>query len=582
MSLQETPTRRAVSPAQPARRNRRFPAFHVLAWLLVLAAAAGIIYPLVRLVQSLFFVDGRPTADPFRQAFTMAGIGGAIANTVLVVGCGTLLALIAGCAFAWLNERTDARLGWLAKVLPLVPLLVPPLAGAVGWLFLLEPQSGVLNVALRSALAHLGLNLANGPINILTLPGLIFLYGLILMPYCYLPVANALSQVDPALDEASRVSGARPFRTALRVSLPAVKPAIAVGGLQAAMIGFATLSIPLIIGTPAGIGILSVVIYRLLEVSYPPQVGAATALGCVVLVIILALAAVQRRIVRSQAYSRTVNRNTTSRPIRLGAWRPVARAAMWCFILVAAVLPLAGLVYMSLQPFWTSKLSLAHLSFDNYQNIFAAGQSTAQGLRDSLVLGAAGALIAILAGTVIAMFVAGRPGVVSRGVERIVSLPGTISHLILAVGFLAAFAGAPFYLGNTFTLLLLAYVILFLPLAYFSAAAAHASIPPELLEASSVAGIGPGGTFRRVLLPLMSVPLVGGVITVFVLIVGEFTASVLLAGTGTPVIGFTIIGLYNAGSFPEVAALGVLMTLVTMVVAGSLILISGRRTNATG
>jgi iron(III) transport system permease protein len=57
---------------------------------------------------------------------------------------------------------------------------------------------------------------------------------------------------------------------------------------------------------------------------------------------------------------------------------------------------------------------------------------------------------------------------------------------------------------------------------------------------------------------------------------------VLLAGTGTPVIGFTIIGLYNAGSFPEVAALGVLMTLVTMVVAGSLILISGRRTNATG
>jgi iron(III) transport system permease protein len=566
-SVTETVT---VTPA-PTGRGRRGARFSLrplslLTAVVALAFALLLTYPLVRLILEVFVDDGGLTAEPFREAFALPGIWGTIRNTLLIVVGATVLATLLACLFAWLNERTDARLGFVADVMPITPLLVPAIAGTVGWVFLLAPRSGILNVLLRDLLGAVGIDIGDeGPINLFTVWGLVFLYTLVLLPYVYLPIAAAMVRLDPALEEASRVAGVGPFRSFLKVVVPAIKPAIAGGMLVAVVMGLATFSVPIIVGTSARIDVLSVRIYTLLTFSFPPSTEPAVALSVVLLVFVLLGSLLQRRVVKSGAHATIGGKGTRGDVVRLGRFKPVARTLMVLFVAVASVLPLLGLFYISLRPFWTASLDFQNLSFANYQEVLINREVTSAALQNSVMLGAAGAILGMLAATLLALYVGGG----SRGgkfVDGLAKAPGAFSHIVLAVAFLAAFAGPPFRIGGTLLLLFMAYILFNMPQGYLTAFSSYTQLSRELSEASAISGAGPGRTLRRILLPLMLPGLVGGAAVLFVLGIGEVTASALLAGTQTPVIGFVIVDLWAGGTFPQIAALGAIMTVVTATV----------------
>src|SRR5690606_33358683 len=147
--------------------------------------AAVVIYPVATIVFRLFTSDGSPSLSSFEKAMQQPGIFGVVTNTIIVVAVSAFLATVGGTLFAWLNERTDARMGVLTDVLPVVPLLVPPIAGAVGWIILASPRSGYLNVYLRELFSWVGINLTDGPLEIASWYGLIFVYTLYMIPHVY-------------------------------------------------------------------------------------------------------------------------------------------------------------------------------------------------------------------------------------------------------------------------------------------------------------------------------------------------------------------------------------------------------------
>jgi iron(III) transport system permease protein len=106
----------------------------------------------------------------------------------VAVGGGVLLALVVGAALAWLNERTDARMGFATDVLPIMPLRVPPIAGAIGWVILASPQAGLLNSFLRDLGGFVGIEMATGPLNIFSWYGVLIVYALYLVPHVFLSV----------------------------------------------------------------------------------------------------------------------------------------------------------------------------------------------------------------------------------------------------------------------------------------------------------------------------------------------------------------------------------------------------------
>lgn len=542
--------------------------------------AGTLIWALLSLVVELIASgDGNPLAV-YASALSMRGTAKVFLDTAVVVALSTTFAAVIAIGFAWLNERTNARLGFIAAFLPLIPLLVPSLAGTIGWVFLGADRSGILNVILREALAPLGFVGDVGPLNIYSMPGMVFLYTLNIVPFIYLPVSAALSRLDPSLEEASRVSGVGPFRTLIKVTIPAVRPAIAGGLLLGIAVGLATFSIGVIIGAGAGLDVLAVRIYNMLTQGFPPQTAEAIALGTFLLAAVLIVSTLERYITTRGAHATIGGKGVGSALVDLGWGKWVARALMIVFVALSSVVPLLGLVYISLRGYWTPSFDLAGLNLDSYFTVFGEGSTTAEALRNSVLLAVGGGLITLIIATLMSIFIAQRGGWLARVLDGLAKTPAGFSHLVLAIGCLIAFSGPPFRLGSSLAILFLAFLVFFMPQAYVTASGAYAQISRELGEASRISGAGPMRTLVKITLPLMMPGLAGGAIILFVLIMSEVTGSALLAGPGTPVVGFVMLDLWYNGTFSTIAALAVVMTLVTTSVA-MLLLWVGRRSART-
>ena len=295
-----------------------------------------------------------------------------------------------------------------------------------------------------------------------------------------------------------------------------------------------------------------------------------------VLTATIAGATLQRGLSRRNRHAAIVGKRSTSSLVRLGRWRYVAKGVMFFYILISAVVPFLGLLYLSLQKFWAADFAI-HFETVNFERVFREGSPTRRSIVNSAVLGIAVATLAMGAATILATFVYRSRSVTARAVDGVTKLPATISHLVLAVGILLAFAGPPFDLGGTKTLLMLGFFICYFALASFTANTAVGQISNELVEAAAVNGARQGRTFRKVQLPLMIPSLIGGWILVFVSTIGDITVSALLAGTQTPVVGFRMLDLQATGSFPELAALGVVMTITTITVVTAATFLLNRR-----
>lgn len=535
-----------------------------------------ILFPLLQAVATTFFPGGRLDLAPVLAVLNEPGLIPLLRNTVLLVIGSTAIAVAIGSVFAWLTERTDLGMAWLTRVLPIVPLLVPPIAGAIGWVLLTAPKSGFLNVWLRAALGWFGLVLADGPLNVFSWPGLVLVYVLYLVPEAYLIVSAGLRNIDPALEEAARMSGSSPWRTLVRVTLPSVKPAIAAGAMLSLLTGFALFSVPVIIGPQAGIPVLSVRVVELMTAAFPPKTGAALTLGLFVLAMTGIAWWAQSRVMRAGRHAVIAGRGMRITAVRLGHWRGPARAVMLAFLLMTSALPFAALVIVSLQPFWTAVIRPASFTLRNYNRLFAA-EFSRSALVNSVVLGIVGATMGVLLGAVIAYYLErSRAPRVARIVDGATKLPGAVSHLIIGIAFVGSFAGPPFFLAGTTALLLLAYLVLYMPQATFSASAALAQVGRELSEASLMSGAAPGWTFVRVVLPLMRPGLAAAWVLLFVLMSGEITASSMLAGTRNPVVGFVVLDLWTNGSYSALAAFATLMSLITSTVVLGMLAITRR------
>ncbi|MFD0473547.1 ABC transporter permease [Nonomuraea thailandensis] len=506
---------------------RRFTPFQVAGTLLALALGALAVYPLALVVVRPFVTDGRLDLTPIRDTLAQAGLGTLLWHTAVVVGGSGLAAMVIGSALAWANERTDARMGLLTDVVPLVPFLLPPIAGAIGWSLLGSERSGYLNQLLR-----LGAGGTEGPIDIHSWYGLIFVYTIYQVPYVFMIVSAGLRNTDAAMEEQSRVSGAGPLRTLRRISLPAVRPSLGAAGLLMVWTGFGLFSIPAILAPQADLDILSVRVVQLLSFTYPPETGVAVSLNLVVMLVITLVWYAQTRLLRGSRSAGLGGRGARARPLRLGRWRGPVRGLIVAYLALTSALPLGALVLVSLTGFWSGTVDWARLNLDAVTRTLT-DTATQEALLNSLLLGAVCATIGVLAAAVVSVLVRRSGRATGMLVDAAIKFPPTLSHLVIAVGFVLAFSGAPFHLGGTLWILVLAYVSLHMPQATTASDAAAGQVAPELTDASRISGAGQARTFRRITLPLMAPGLLAGWALLFVTIAGDISASAILAAPAT-------------------------------------------------
>jgi iron(III) transport system permease protein len=163
-----------------------------------------------------------------------------------------------------------------------------------------------------------------------------------------------------------------------------------------------------------------------------------------------------------------------------------------------------------------------------------------------------------------------RPGTpateLDHGSHGILKAPAAITHIVFAIALIIAFGGPPTNWTGTPVILIAAYMIMYFPQASFYTAASMQQIGRPLVEASAVSGAHDARTVRKVLTPLMAPGLIAAWALIFVLMFGDVTASAMLGSTSTPVVGFVMLDEWQSGTFPAIAALGVVMTVVSTVV----------------
>lgn len=569
MTTTAAPTVGATQRSLRSRLSSLSP-FEVAGWTVGLLLVVLATYPLLRVVARLFWVDGEATLAPIRNTLDQPDLASLIFNTIAVVLASGVIALVSGALLAWCNERTDARMGPLTDALPLVPFLLPPVAGAIGWVLLTSPGAGYINVIIRNLLGVVGIEMTQGPLNIYSWWGLIFIFVVYQVPFVFLLVSAGLRSMDTGLEEQSRVCGAGVLRTIRTVTLPALMPSIGGAVLLMAWQGFALFSLPAIVGGPADIELLSVRIVRVLTFTFPAQTDVAVGLSAIVVLFVGVTWYLQSRLLRSGKFATIGGKGQDISRFELGPWRWPVRAMMLSYVVIAAVLPIAALVVVTLNGFWSPSIQWGDLSFDTIQRTVFDNPLTFRALSNSIRLGVSGATIGMVAAAIVAVVVVRSNRRAGRWVDAGIKMPASISNIVLAVGFLLAFAGSPFNLGGTFLILLLGYIALYLPQGSVAADTAAGQVGVELSEASQVSGAHRGRTFWRVQLPLMIPGLVAGWALLFARMTGDLTASAILSGTRNPVVGFRILDVYQNGSYAEVAALSTVLVVVTGVVIGVL------------
>ena len=202
-----------------------------------------VIIPMVMIVYSTFFEDGRFDISLFTDIILDPANIGAMQNTVVIALLVTVLGTLVGLFFAWLLGRSDIPLKGLMRSMFTIPYMFPPFFGAMAWELLLSPRSGYLNKWLMATLG-----LATAPFNINSIGGIVFVEMSYYFPFVFMQVVSALERMDPTLEESARIAGARQWYVIRKITMPLVLPATSAGALLILTSSLSHFGVPAILG----------------------------------------------------------------------------------------------------------------------------------------------------------------------------------------------------------------------------------------------------------------------------------------------------------------------------------------------
>jgi iron(III) transport system permease protein len=442
---------------------------------------------------------------------------------------------------------------------------VPGFATAIGWEFLLHPRIGMINTALMMMFG-----LTTAPFSITNLWGMGWVQGLGLAPVAFVMSSVVLRAMDPALEDAAAISGARPYRAVLRITLPLAWPGLLAAGIFIFMIGFAAFDVPAIIGLAGNVYTFATYTYdQMRPPQGDPQYGAVSALSTVMVALGLLLswwyARMQRR---APQYAVVTGKGYRPRLLELsGAGKFLAVGFVVIYLLLSQVVPLLVIVWTSTVQFPQppTPQAIASMSWTNYAAL--PGAMVWRGLKNTAELMILAPIVTIAVAFSISWIVL-RSHIRGRALFDFVAfLPLSVPSIVFSMAalLLALFVLQPVIpIYGTIWILLLVYVVSRISYATRITNSALIQIHRELEEAAQMSGAGLGAVMYRVLAPLLKPALGYAFIWIALLTYRELTVPVLLATNDNLPLAVVIWNMWFGSQFGQASAVVVLMLLAMM------------------
>ena len=566
-----------VPPAATVRRSwrERIQPKYVLLAVAALAVAYLALVPVATMVYAslqsdfLGFTPSHWTLHNYVATFTANGFGQLVFNSFVYAGATAIVSTAIGFGLAWLVVRTNTPLKAFARVAALIPLIIPGILNTVAWSLLLSPERGALNVFLRGIGAP--------TFNVFSLPGMVFVQSMHVIPVAYLMGTAAFASIDSAMEEAALSSGARPSHTFRVITLRLVRPALLSAVLLMFVQSVSTFEVPQLIGVPARRYVFISRIYSALQ-QFPPDYGTVGVIGVFVLVVACLGLWLSQRLGHTTVATIT-GKGFRARITDIGRWRWAGLAAFVVFFLVAVALPIAMLIWSSLLPIYEppSMSALHTLTLSNYHQILVR-PGLVTSVKNSLITAvSAGVIVTLLCAVVAYITVKSR----LRGrriLDALATVPIAVPSVLMGVGILYWYIAAPLpvHLYGTLAILIIAFVTITLPYAMRYLVPGMTQINDELEEAATASGASWPATFRRVFVPLLMPSLLAAFVYTMIVAFREISAAIFLYTSNTEVVSVQVYDLYSNGSYPVVAALGVVIVVFLSILAAAVRLIGSR------
>lgn len=542
------------------RRNRRgliVPL--VLGAILSILVLVPIVLMFVGAVRTGTFVDPRATFS-MRSLATVYTTWPFIRTLGITVGASLLVSLVAcvlGIALAWLLARTDLPAkGWMENAV-IAPLYLSPFVGALAWLILASPNAGLINVLARDIFG------ATGPVlNVMTSTGVILVMALYNVPYAYMTVSSALKGMDPSMEEASYLNGAGTFATAVKVTLPVVRPSIVSAFFFVFVLTCGTFSIPAALGGTQAMPFLAVDIYRAVA-TFPLDYARAAAIGTLLFWISLIGVAFYRFASRVATRFVTVTaRGYRMRMVKLRGWRLPAIALILVYVLLAIVLPYLALFYVAFTSFTSSTILDATFTLDNIRAV-AGSVAVRQSIVNTLLIGAIAPTLCVALAVAIAYAIRRMRVRGSAFLDYVAMFPIAVPGIVFGTGIFWTYLMTPAY--GTIWILVIAFVASYIPFAYRMIDTSIIQIDKSLEEASAVCGASHWRTASQITFKLIRPGILSAWILVFIFSIREISAAILLASPSNKVLSVMSWDYLEFGNVQNAAIIGILQTIILII-----------------
>jgi iron(III) transport system permease protein len=548
-----------TEPGEPRRRGsgtadsllRRFPI-----WLLILVLVAVIIVPLLILIKGSVSAGtprtfGVPTFTGhwYGQLLSSAFLQSLKNTAILAVG-GTILALIFGGLFAWLSTRTNVALRPLVRAAGIAPLFLPTLIAAIGWSFLSAPRVGFLNLALSA----IGIPLH---LNIYSLAGTVFVYGIYFAPFPFLIISSALSLANPELEEAAQLHGASTYRTLSHVTFPLLTPAIIRSALICVALSIENFAIPQILLSGNHTYTIASYIY-FAENNTPPQEGLVAAVGVFTVVVILILTVLQQRALRGRNYATLQGKGVRTKLTDLGQWRWPAGILTALYVFITMVLPLWSLLEIAFQrsiyiSSFGQLFNVSDLSGTNMSAVISSYLFQSS-LRNSIEVAILVPLIGVTLALLMALAARNTRYLSARIIGYLANIPIAIPPLVLGLSYLWLLVLVPGPIYGSLAAIIIVIVVRLLPTAFNTIAGSVTQIQRDLEDSAVVAGASRTRAGAEITMPLLRNSLFSAALLMAIYSFHEISAVIFLYTPSTNILSLAIFQFWQGGSSGQAAA----------------------------
>ena len=536
-------------------------------WLLILAILDFLLVfqlmPLIYTVVKAFFPDSHFSLETFRRLYSYRLNFDALRNTLLASFATMLLGTLFAFPLAWLVGRTNLYGRRFFRSLFVLTYMVPPYVGAMAWLRLLNPNVGTVNHWLR-VLLHL--SDAPGPLNVYSLPGLIWVLSTFYYPYAFITISRAMEKMDPSLEEASRAAGASPLKTLVTVTLPLMTPSLISGALLVFVSAASCYGIPSIIGAP---GRVHTVTTRIVEyVSLGQQgINDATGLSVFLLTIAVVILFLSDVVLARKQYITVSGKSVQPALVDLRSWRVPLTALVTLFAVIVILIPFATILFTSFKiDVGKSVLRAGNFTLGNWKTIFGRAE-TLHCLKNSLLYATITATVGIVIACTMS-YLLQRTRIRGRKIpDFLITLGSGTPSVVIALSLIMTMKGNfGINIYNTAYIMIIAYLIKYPMMGMRTVVSAMSQIHVSLEESSQISGASWLRTMYRITGRLIFPSIAAGWFLIFIPSFYELSMTTLLYSSNTKTIGFQLYEYWTFTSQPMACAMafGILMFVVLL------------------